>query len=229
MSVFDGLKMPKVIYQVESELNGRIQVVDVGSTRKLIVENTLQSVNPDSPSCPKLYWGKLTSSLKERFPKIEKVLVLGMGGGTIQHLLSRLYPGIDITSVEYDKVVVDIARKYFNVDSIPNHKIINDDALRVVIEPEEYEMSPGCFDVLIVDILNGDRYPDLGKTGNFIAGIKRLVRSGGLLVFSRIYTGDYQEDVNLFIDSLENTLKEVESEVVAGYTNSDNISIFGKV
>lgn len=229
MSVFDGLKMPKVIYQVESELNGRIQVVDVGSTRKLIVENTLQSVNPDSPSCPKLYWGKLTSSLKERFPKIEKVLVLGMGGGTIQHLLSRLYPGIDITSVEYDKVVVDIARKYFNVDSIPNHKIINDDALRVVIEPEEYEMSPGCFDVLIVDILNGDRYPDLGKTGNFIAGIRRLVRSGGLLVFSRIYTGDYQEDVNLFIDSLENTLKEVESEVVAGYTNSDNISIFGKV
>ncbi len=229
MSVFDGLKMPKVIYQVESELNGRIQVVDVGSTRKLIVENTLQSVNPDSPSCSKLYWGKLTSSLKERFPKIEKVLVLGMGGGTIQHLLSRLYPGIDITSVEYDKVVVDIARKYFNVDSIPNHKIINDDALRVVIEPEEYEMSPGCFDVLIVDILNGDRYPDLGKTGNFIAGIRRLVRSGGLLVFSRIYTGDYQEDVNLFIDSLENTLKEVESEVVAGYTNSDNISIFGKV
>lgn len=229
MSVFDGLKMPKVIYQVESKLNGLIQVVDVGSTRKMIVENTIQSINPDSPSCPKLYWGQLTNSLKERFPEIKKILVLGMGGGTIQHLLSKLYPEIDITSVEYDEVIVDTAKKYFNVDSIPNHKIINEDALRVVVEPEEYDMSPGCFDALIVDILNGDRYPDLGKTGNFIAAVKRLVRTGGIIVFSRIYTGDYQEDVNLFIDGLEGYFSEVESEVVAGYTNSDNITIFGKV
>ena len=74
MSVFDGLKMPKVIYDVESELNGRIRIVDVGSTRKMIVDNTIQSINPDSPGCPKLYWGQLVRSLKERFPEMKKVL-----------------------------------------------------------------------------------------------------------------------------------------------------------
>ena len=51
MSVFDGLKMPKVIYEVESKLNGRVRIVDVGTTRKMVVGNTIQSLNPDSPAC----------------------------------------------------------------------------------------------------------------------------------------------------------------------------------
>lgn len=229
MSVFDGLKMPRVIYDVESEFNGRVRVVDVGRTRKMIVDNTIQSLNPDSPSCSKLYWGQLVDTLKEKMPEIETILVLGLGGATIAHLLSRKYSNIQITSVEYDKVMIEVATKYFGADQIPNHKIINEDALRVVIEPEEYEMTPGCFDSLIVDILNGDKYPDLGKTGNFIAAVKRLVRPGGLVVFSRIYTEDFQEEVNIFLDSLEEYFSEVETEVVAGYTNSDNILIFGRI
>ena len=229
MSVFDGLKMPKVIADIQSDLNGRVRVVDVGSTRKMIVDNTIQSLNPDSPSCPKLYWGQLVNSLKERFPEVEKVLVLGMGGGTIAHLLSRNYPGVEITSVEYDEEMVNIAKKYFNIESIPKHTIIRDDALRVVVEPEEYEIALGGFDVLIVDVLNGDKYPDLGRTGNFIAAVKRLVRPGGVLVFSRIYTEGFQDEVNTFVDSLEGYFTDVETEVVAGYSNSDNLLIFGRV
>lgn len=229
MSVFDGLKMPRVIFETTSEPNGRIRIVDVGNTRKIIVDNIVQSVNPDSPSCPKLVWGQLTDSLKEKLPEAENILILGMGGGTMAHLISRKYPDIKIVSVEYDGVMIEIAKKYFNVDSIPNHKIIHEDALRVVIEPEEYEMSPGDFNVLIVDIFNGEKYPDLGKTGNFIAAVKRLVTSGGLLIFNRIYTEDHQEEVDIFINNLEGIFKEVESEVVAGYTNSDNIIIFAKV
>jgi len=160
---------------------------------------------------------------------MDKVLILGMGGGTISHLISRNYPNTEIISVEYDEVMIDIAKKFFNIDSIPNHRIINDDALRVVIEPENYEISLGSLDVLIVDIFNGDKFPDLGKTGNFITAIKKLVKPGGFLVFNRIYKEEYQEDVKIFIDNLGNYIKDIESEVVAGYTNSDNIIIFGRV
>ncbi len=232
MNIFDGLKTPKVILDTTSKLNGRIRVVEVGSTRKIIVGNIIQSLNPDSPACSKLVWGQLVNSLKERVvdPKtIKRVLILGMGGGTIAHLLSRNFPGVEIVSIEYDGVMVDIAKKYFNVDSIPNHKIIVDNALKVVVEPENFGISQGSFDVLIVDIFNGDRYPDLGKTGNFIAAVKRLVAPGGFLVFNRIYTEEHQEDVNLFIQGLEEFIGDTESEIVAGYTNSDNILVFGRV
>jgi len=229
MNIFEGLKMPRVIYNVESKLNGRIRVVEVGSTRKIFVGNFIQSINPDSPSCAKLCWGQLVESLRKRVTEMDKVLILGMGGGTIPHLISRNYPNTEIISVEYDEVMIDIAKKFFNIDSIPNHRIINDDALRVVIEPENYEISLGSLDVLIVDIFNGDKFPDLGKTGNFITAIKKLVKPGGFLVFNRIYKEEYQEDVKIFIDNLGNYIKDIESEVVAGYTNSDNIIIFGRV
>lgn len=229
MSVFDGLKMPKIIYETTSELNGRIRIVDVGSTRKMVVGNTIQSINPDSPACPKLYWGQMSDSIKERFADIQNILILGLGGGTLAHLLSRAYPDVDITSVEYDEVMIQLAKEYFYVDKIPNHKIIHEDALRIVVEPEENDITPSSLDLLIVDVLNGDKYPDLGKTGNFISAVKRLIRPGGHVVFSRIYTEFFQEEVNIFVDSLENYFTEVETEVVAGYTNSDNLLIFGKV
>jgi len=229
MSVFDGLKMPKIIFETDSELNGRIRIVDVGSTRKMVVGNTIQSINPDSPACPKLYWGQMSDSIKERFTDIQNILILGLGGGTLAHLLSRSYPEVDITSVEYDEVMIKLAKEYFYVDKIPNHRIIHEDALRIVIEPEENDIAPSSLDLLIVDVLNGDKYPDLGKTGNFISAVKRLIRPGGHIVFSRIYTEFFQEEVNIFVDSLENYFSDVETEVVAGYTNSDNLLIFGKV
>ena len=229
MSVFDGLKMPKVIYETDSDLNGHIRIVDVGKTRKLVVGNTVQSLNPDSPACPKLYWGQLVDSLKKRFPEIERSLILGLGGGTTAHLLSRSFPAVEITTVELDPTMVNIARQFFDIDSIPNHRVILDDALRVVIEPEEYDITLGYFDVLIVDITIGDKYPDLGKTGNFISAIKKMIKSDGMVVFNRIYTEGYQEDVNLFIDSLENHFRDITSEIVAGYTNSDNILIFARI
>jgi spermidine synthase len=229
MSIFDGLKMPKVIFETDSKLNGRIRIVDVGSTRKMIVGNTIQSINPDSPSCPKLYWGQMADSIKERFTEIQNILILGLGGGTLAHLLSRAYPEAVITSVEYDEVMIQTAKDYFNVDKIPNHKIIHEDALRLVVEPEENGIIPGSLDLVIVDILNGDKFPDLGKTGNFISAAKRLIKPGGHIVFNSIYTESFQEDVNIFVNSLENYFNDVETEVVAGYTNSDNLLIFGKV
>lgn len=229
MSVFDGLKMPKVIYETDSDLNGHIRIVDVGKTRRLVVENTVQSLNADSPSCPKLYWGQLVDSLKKRTPEIDKCLILGLGGGTTAHLLSRSFPEIEITTVELDPTMVNIAKQFFDLDSIPNHRVILDDALRVVIEPEEYDITLGYFDLLIVDIVIGDKYPDLGKTGNFISAIKRMIKPEGMIVFNRIYTESYQEDVNLFIKNLENHFRDIDSEIVAGYTNSDNILIFARI
>jgi spermidine synthase len=229
MGVFDGLKIPRIIYETDSKLNGHIRVVEVGSTRKILVDNIAQSISCNSPSIAKLYWGQLADSLKKKTPDIKRVLILGLGGGTLVHLISKNFPNAEIVSVEYDPVMVDISKRYFDLDQVLNHRIIQDDAMKVVIEPEEYDIAPSSFDVLIVDILNGETFPDLGKTGNFIAAIKRLVTSGGYIIFNRIFTEDHQEDVHLFIEYVETFLGETESEIVAGYTNSDNILIFGKV
>ena len=85
------------------------------------------------------------------------------------------------------------------------------------------------FDAAIVDIFVGDKYPELGRSGNFIARLKSLVKPGGIIIFNRIYHGDHQEEVNMFIEMLHDFFVDVESVIIAGKTNSDNVLIYGRV
>ncbi len=226
MTVFDGIKLPKTIYEVDSQFNGKISVIEVGSTRKLSVEGVVQSVNWDSPNAGRQVWGRLVENLYEQMPELKTALVLGLGGGSMQHLMSQKFPGIHITSVEIDKVMVEVAQKYFGLDDIPNHRVIVGDALKVIAVPEEYGIANNSMQAVIVDIFCGQKYPDLGSSGNFFACVKNLVVPGGLVVFNRIYLEHHQEQVNQFIDSLETFFSDIKSVVIAGRTNSDNVIIF---
>jgi spermidine synthase len=228
MSIFDEIKAPEVLFETESPHNGNIKVLKSGNTTRLMVNNVTQSVNWDSVQAQKSVFGRMTEMLKELEPEAKNILILGLGGGTMQHLISRVFPDVHITSVELDEEIIEIAKNYFNLAEIPNHTVIHEDACRVIIEPEKNGLVPQTIDVVIVDIFIGDKYPDLGSSGNFLAAVKRLLVPGGLAVFNRIYLEDHQDDVNSFIETAENFFSEVQSVTVAGKTNSDNIIIFGR-
>lgn len=228
MGVFDGLQLPKILFETDSQYNGHIQVWQIGKTKKIKVAKIDQSISHTSPSCNRLVWGRAVEVLKEQEPNLKSILILGLGGGTMAHLISQAFPGVEITSVELDPAMVQVAKDYFDVDAIPNHRIINEDALRVVIEPEKFELREAQFQAVIVDIFLGEKYPDLGKSGNFISAVKRMTSSGGLIIFNRIYLDSHQDDVNAFIDYVSGMLNNVSNLIVAGYTNSDNVLIYGR-
>lgn len=228
MNIFTGIQSPKVLFETDSKYNGHIKVVEFGNTLKIKVDNIDQSLNPDSPSCSRLYWGKVIDVLKENMPEMKNILILGLGGGTIPHLIQRNFPNTKMIAVEIDQVMVDIATQYFGVGQIPNLQVVVEDAMRVVVEPDKYGITEHSLDAILVDIYVGQKYPDLGKSGNFVSALKKLMNPHGLLIFNRIYVDDHQDDVNIFIDYLENQLSNVKCTVVAGYTNSDNILIYGR-
>ena len=229
MNIFNELKPPEVVYSGSSKFNPDIKIIKVGRTLKLTVDGYVQSVNHTSPSCSKLFIGKTVDLLKREVPDGDNFLILGLGGGSMQKLISLNFPNPEIVSVDIDQQMVNLAKEYFELESIPNHKVIVEDALRVVVEPKQNNLREGEFDVAVVDIFVGDSSPSLVKTGNFISHLKRLVEPGGFIVFNRNYTTEFQEEANNFADNLENYLKDVKTEVVAGYTNSDNILIYGRV
>ncbi|HLD50799.1 hypothetical protein A3K34_03345 [candidate division WWE3 bacterium RIFOXYC1_FULL_40_10] len=230
MSILDvaQLQIPKVLEEFDSPLNGTIRVLHVGKTRKIMVNNFVQSLNWDSPACSRLYWGKTLEILNEHQPDMKRMLLLGFGGGTLSHLITKKFPEVALTSVEFDPVMVEIAKKYFDADKIANHRLIVADAMKVVVDPLEFDISTASFDVLMVDIYVGENYPDLGKSGNFISAVKSLVRKGGLVIFNRIYLQHHQDEVNNFIQYVSGLLTNVQCLVVAGYTNSDNVLVFGR-
>ncbi|HLC93911.1 MAG TPA: hypothetical protein VJG85_02755 [Patescibacteria group bacterium] len=228
MSVFDDIKLPKVIFSAESPYSGKVEVWQSGHTTKLVADGTVQSINWDSPNARKMVFGQMVEILKEQEPNLTSILILGLGGGTMQHLISKDFPEAHIVSVDIDQIIVDIAKTYFNVDQIPNHRIIVEDACRVIVEPKEHDLQPGTFDALVVDIYLGDKYPDLGKSGNFFAALKRMLAPEGLVIFNRIYLESHQEEVDLFVESVGEFFSNVNSVTVAGKTNSDNILIYAR-
>lgn len=231
MSIFSGINLPETIYETSSKYNQNIRVLKIGEVLKLSVNNIVQSLSKNSKNATRLYWGEVVNVLKEQTqdnpPKM--ILILGMGGGTIPHLLRTAFPTAKLVSVEIDPVIVEIARKYFDLDSIPNHQVVIGDAFRFVVDPESYGFSKHQFDAIIVDVVFGDESSDLVSSGNFLGALKALSMPGSLIVFNRIYLKEYQDKVHCFMDLLEGFLPDFQTRIVAGYTNSDNILIYGKV
>ncbi len=225
---FANIQLPKVVYSAESQYNGLIEVLEKGEDRYLVVNKVHQSVSHNSPPAKRRYWGRVVEILQKTEPNLKNILILGLGGGTLSHLIHNAFPNVTITSVDIDPVMIDIALKYFDVGEIPNHYIISADACRVVVEPTIYGLNKSMFQAIIVDIYLGEEFPDLGDSGNFLSALKSLVIPGGLILINRIYTKNHQYDVDNFIELLELYLKDIKTETIAGYTNSDNIIIYGR-
>ncbi len=218
----------KVIFETESKFSGKIEVVDTGKIRKLLVNGILQSINYDYPHIKRLVWGSVVDLLKDKEPNLMKVLFMGLGGGCMQKLVSQSFPDAKLASIEIDEEIINIAKQYFGLDSIPNHTIIHEDALRVVHHPTNYGLNKEGFQVIIVDVVIGEEYPDVCKTGNFLNAVKDMCMPGGLVIFVRNYREHHQEDVDTFVSMCEDFFKDCNSFAIAGKTNSDNLVIYGR-
>jgi spermidine synthase len=229
MSVFAGIKLPQVLLETSSEYNKNIKVLQSGDVRKLSVNNYVQSLSKNSKSAPKLCWGETTKLLKKADEDFQNILILGMGGATMQHFIRGEFPDSNMVSVEIDPVIVDIARDYFDLESIPNHRVIVDDAFRVVVEPSTYGLEKQSFDAIVVDLVFGEDFPDLLSSGNFLSALKTLGVPGGLVIFNRMYLEGHQEGADAFTELLANFFDDIQTHTIAGYTNSDNILIYGRI
>lgn len=226
---FPQPKLPKLIYRTSSEYNDKIEVFEVGDKLRLSVNGIVQSISVNTPSVTRRIWGRTVELVKNQKPKAEQVLLLGLGGGTMAHLFEKEMPNAKITAVEIDKEMVDVAEKFFDIGSLQNLNIINANALRVLSKPEDFGLENSQFDVVIVDVYCGSKYPDLGNSGSFLAGIKRLAKIHGLVVFNRIYVEQFQHKVDQFYELARECFEDVNKLTVAGRTNSDNLLIYGTV
>jgi spermidine synthase len=83
----------------------------------------------------------------ERIRNFEKILVLGVAGGSvIKTLVDEIKFKGNITGVEIDTNVIDIANRYFELDKIQNLEIVIDDAFEFVLKTKLK------YDLIIIDI-----------------------------------------------------------------------------
>lgn len=108
----------------------------------------------------------------------QNILIIGLGGGTMSNTLHQLYPNAQITNVEIDPSVINVARKYFNF-------IENDKITSVVQDGRIFVKRAGLkkqqYDWIILDAFNGDYIPEHLLTKEFLQETKQLLSNDGVL------------------------------------------------
>jgi spermidine synthase len=140
---------------------------------------------------------------------IKRVLMAGLGGGSTPRAYQHYYTNVTVDTVEIDPVVVEVAKKYFNVEETPTHHIHTNDA-RVFLR-----RTTNMYDVILMDAYATTRYgsslPANLTTKEFFQIASDRLTTNGVLAYNVI--GQIQGFRTTVIGSLYRTLNSVFPQV----------------
>jgi predicted membrane-bound spermidine synthase len=165
------------IYKIDGIL-GKIEVKDeyldsTGITRRLIINNIIQS-EMDIKS--KQYKSKYLSIFESNlcYFKKGKALVLGLGGGLASNILVK--NGYEVTGVEFDERVIEIAKKYFYLDK--SVSTICSDARSYI------NTSESKFDLVLIDIYKAEEQPSYLITMESLKLLKGMLNPNAVVAIN---------------------------------------------
>lgn len=109
--------------------------------------------------------------------KSRRMLVLGLGGGSLPMFLHKNFPEATIDVAEIDSGVIEVAKRYFDVREDARLRIHLEDA-RSFVESSE----PGSYDLILVDAFGANSAPAHLTTQEFIQSLRRAVSTDGVVI-----------------------------------------------
>ena len=181
------------LHEETSPISGKIEVIEDGVERKLLIEGATQSIYR-TDGTERGYWLGLIPE-----QEVRSALILGLGGGTAVRLLRKRWPGVRVVAYELDPAVVRAATSFMNLDQGAEVRIADfREALR---DPEK-------FDCIIVDLYRGHKFIPEAESESFLKELRVKLHPGGLVAFNRIPAFGRQE-----LDQFEDRLCGIFSKV----------------
>ncbi|MBN1263474.1 MAG: fused MFS/spermidine synthase [Candidatus Pacebacteria bacterium] len=169
----------KIVHHTASSISGEIIV------REQFGQHSLHVVGvPQSGGIVKQIWQKGIKSLPD-FKPVPEVLLLGLGGGTVIHLVKKRWPEAKVFAIELDPQIIVVSRTYFDLDKVSGLKIVRDDAFKAVLQ-KKHGLAKKLFDLILVDIYLGQSLPGFVETEEFIQALGGLLTKRGVLVFNHL-------------------------------------------
>ncbi len=112
-------------------------------------------------------------------PDPRRILIVGLGGGSLPSALTEILPDATIDVVEIDPAVTRVARKYFDFKDGPKVKVSELDG-RVFIKRAGREARH--YDIVMLDAFDHEYIPEHLLTREFLQEVKALLGPQGVLV-----------------------------------------------
>lgn len=107
-----------------------------------------------------------------------KVLMIGLGGGSLTTYLAGYLPDVEIDNVELDPGVIAAAKKYFGLTERAGVKLIAADGRMHLARQSKH------YDVVLIDAFRGGYIPSHLLTKEFYQLLARRVEPSGVAVFN---------------------------------------------
>jgi spermidine synthase len=195
----------KILYQKQSPYNTVVVTEDDKGMRTLLFgkEGVRQSVvkigDPDHLELP---YAKAMVSGLALFPEPKRVLVVGLGGGTIPSFLHKHYPLTRIDAVDIDPVVVEVAKQFFGFSEDATLKAYVQDGRQFI------EERVNAYDVIFLDAFGSENIPYHLATREFLEAVRRSITAQGIVL-----ADVWSRDLNPLYDSMVRTYQEVFDEL----------------
>ena len=182
-AIFLSTQVGAEIIHNERSLYRNIIVEDTGDLRclRFNVKNSKSSQScflKSNPQSLVFNYTKLLFSALLVNNQPERILIIGLGGGTMSNTLHQLFPKSRIDNVEIDPSVVKVARQYFGFFENENVKTYTQDGRifikRALLKKQKY-------DWIILDAFNGEYIPEHLLTQEFLTEAKQLLSTNGVL------------------------------------------------
>ncbi len=192
-----------VVFETTSPYH-HIQVVDNQGNRTLHFDNSTQSrMSLSDPLQGHFEYTEYFHMPWLWNDHIQSVLMIGLGGGSIQRAFQAYWPQVKTETVEIDPQVLDVARRYFHFQETENMKVVIGDGRMFLRRTQE------TYDLIIMDAYTANRYgsyiPYPLVTQEFFIMARNRLTDNGMLAYNVI--GKVNDTQNGILGSIYNTLK----------------------
>lgn len=186
---------PQTIFCASSTYNHDIRVIEEQGQYKLLVSGSRQS-----GVYIKNLWEQALAAFASGLTPPRSILVLGVAGGTVIHLLRRMYPKAAIVGVDIDDIMLFVGRTYFGLSDMKNVTLIQADARRFVADARRKNVR---YDGIVVDVFFGRTIPDFVKNTSFLLSLKKILSPKGWMVINYLRELEYEEHSHVLGASLK--------------------------
>jgi len=169
-----------VLYENRGADGTVIVTQDANGLRTLLFEHggARQSVvKPDDPDHLELPYAKAALAGLALADRQERMLVVGLGGGTLPMFLRRHYPGAQIDVVDISPQVVEVARRYFGFREDQRMRAHVADGRKFIEDAR-----PGAYDIIFLDAYGADSVPAHLTTREFLQAVRKALDPQGVVV-----------------------------------------------
>jgi predicted membrane-bound spermidine synthase len=110
---------------------------------------------------------------------LDRMLMVGLGGGTTSRYVGRHVKDMDVTVVELDRGVIKMTKKHFKLKEGPRYHIVERDGRVHLMRNRKAR-----YDIIMVDAFRGGYVPFHLLTREFYELLKKRLTPGGVAVFN---------------------------------------------